>query len=133
MKNIRVILITVLVIGALLVALFPDEALGLIGQNKDSGFTIGKGGSSDMEFTAQFSVIRFRGEPVSIQPVIGREKVLHFSGISEDQLKAIMGVEEYFNNKSLIKSYRLPAVPMTIPSKGEFTHRLEKCEIIPLE
>lgn len=132
MKNFRVILIVVLVVGGVLVALFPDEALSLIGQNEDSGFSISNK-KGDAEFTADFSVIRFRGEPVSIQPVIGREKVMHFNGMTEDQLKGIMGIEEYFDNKSLIKAYRSPAVPMTIPSKGEFTHRLEACEIIPLE
>lgn len=127
--NWRVVLIVIIVLGIIGFVFFQDEALEIIGQNKDSGFTIG--GNSDAEFHDTFSVIRFRGEPVSIQPVVGREKVMHFQKTSEEQLKTIMGVEVYFENKGLIRQYKSPAVPMTIPSKGDFTHRLEQCEIIP--
>lgn len=126
--NWRIILITIIVLGSLGFAAFPDQVLSFFGKNENSGFSIGK--KTNSQFIVTLSVIRYKGQPVSIQPVVGREKIQHFQ-ISEQELKEIMGVEAYVENKSLIRQYKFPAVPMTIPSKGNFTHRLEKCEVIP--
>ena len=126
--NWRIILVVVITLGVIAFVAFPDEAMKLIGQDKKTSFSCSS--SSKQDFEATFSVIRYKGEAVSVQPVVGREKVMHFQ-LSEKELTKVLGIEVYLENKGLIRQYKSPMVPMTIPSKGDFTHRLEKCKVIP--
>lgn len=91
-------------------------------------------GKQELPIQLTFSVIRFEGKAVSAVNIADQNsEIVHFLNVNEEQLKDIMGIESYFNNKNFIEEYRRMRIQaMYLPNKGPFIHKIEK-RVIKLE
>lgn len=102
---------------------FQEETQSLIGIEK---MNIGNPfGSPNFTTKVKFSVIRYNGDVVSAVAISCSDKIAHFMNADEEYLKSTMGIEGYFENQPIIKSYKKLQNPSFIPSKGNFTHKIE--------
>ena len=129
MKTKHLLIILAFVTG--IVALFFIDDIERIVGGGDVEFSLGK---CELPVELQFSVVRFQGKPVSaINVADNNAEVVHFLTTSEEQLKDIMGVENYYDNKRYIDEYKRTKIQaMYLPNKGPFVHKIEK-RVINLE
>lgn len=121
--KIRFILSGIIVVSTVLLIFFQEETMDFIGGEEvkiENPFQ-----SSAFTTEIKFSVIRFDGKVVSAVPIVSSEKITHFYNADKEFLKSTMGIEAYFENQDIIKSYKKLTSPYFVPSKGPFKHQFE--------
>ncbi|MDG1950967.1 MAG: hypothetical protein P8J32_09215 [bacterium] len=124
------IFILLAIVGAVAALVFHKDLQAMLdGESSGGGgFTIGK---VELPVEVQFSVIRYNGKPVSAVAIGNpNDELTHFVRIDEENLKKTMGVENYYENKNFIDQYRGERIQAAyIPSRGGFSHKVEKLTI----
>lgn len=106
-KGFKILIVLMLVSAGLLIYFRND--LPAIGKSFD--------------VNVKFSVIMYNGKIVSAVPITtNQQEVAHFLTTPESELKEIIGVEAFYENRNIIEAYKKPKVATYIAGKGKFTH-----------